>query len=874
MDDDTLWRRLGRSAVVLTLAALFGLFWILVAGLMVWWFEGKVIASAIGLEHGAADARTINADAIDAGNEGKLVHLTGEAATADEPADPDFGVAAKALRLTREVEVYQWKETKTETKKNDKTIVTYKYTLIWSKGKPPRNFVEPVGHMNPADKPYADGQWAAAKVRVGPFTLRPEQASQIPADEPLAITPELLAKVPNDLKANIDGEGRLYLGDPEAPQVGDARIRYKLARPQTVTLVAKQTGDTFEPYAPAEGDKVDLLKPGAHAPQAMFEAAASSSRVVGWVVRVFALGMMTFGFYYVLRRQVNAASGLPPEGFVANLKTFLLGGVVAVAFLCLIVGGRWLSYQAAFGGTVLAIGAVTLIGMFFVLRTRRSGTFANLFGGAFKWSADQREQLRRIALDPDNAKLRLDLAAQLEKKGNPLGEFMRVDHEMESLPEGDRRRTPLETRWSELLDAHGRTWFAPLRQLKLVPEIMNIFFPSMWMHHGVIDEVKIDLAGILPEKAEQLFAAAPGLRVLEFHNVRVEPAMGGWKDITYNADVPAIAKVPQLQQIAVIKMSGLSMTVEDLKALAASPNLVNLRELDFGYHRVGPEGAVSIARSPTLKRLRVLELRACELGESGAVALAGAANLAQLTTLNLGANSMGPAGATAIAGSPYLKNLKTLALDENKIGPHGAKALAESPHLGQLTSLDLGGNEMGAGGAAILARSPNVANLTTLKVKDNKLGGTGIRFLATSPNLAKVEILELDSNEIDDAGAAALAACVTMTKLKELSLAYNNLGDAGLKALAKWPGLGRVTKLNLRQNKSFTEGVEALVASPHLRCLQELDLSGNSVGAAGARALASSPLVGTLKSLWLSEANLTPEGEQAIRQRYGDKAHF
>ena len=43
---------------------------------------------------------------------GKLVHLTGQATTQETLKDKDFAVSRLALRLNRQVEMYQWVERK------------------------------------------------------------------------------------------------------------------------------------------------------------------------------------------------------------------------------------------------------------------------------------------------------------------------------------------------------------------------------------------------------------------------------------------------------------------------------------------------------------------------------------------------------------------------------------------------------------------------------------------------------------------------------------------------------------------------------------------------------------------------------------------
>ncbi len=867
---DSGWKSILHSRFGMIVGALFGLFLMLLTVAIVFGIEHYTLGTARGLEANAGKTVSVAADKVDAANEGKLVHLSGEAATNDTVGDPQFGISIKALRLVREVEVYQYKEKKTEKKKGNDKVITYTYDEIWSKSTPPSSLTfNDKKKKNPDKKPYDDASYNAAEVKLGAFALTPGQVGQIKADEALPITEEILAEVPDEVKGSVKAtaDGLLYVGaNPDAPRVGDCRIRYKLAKPQTITVVAKQESGRLVPFPVEGGSDIDLVKPGKRSAQEMFEAAKSANAFLGWAVRIFGFGLMAAGLFLVLRPTAASASGAPPESMGFNFKVGAFSLCGALPAILGIVGLRWLFASPMIGLGLMVLSFVLLVGVAALSFNRSVGLRA---GGA-KWSSDERDYFRRIALDPENAALRLEFADKLEKKRNPLGEFIRVSHELDALPEGDSRREERDQRWGELLEANGKKWFQGLKQLRLEPQIMGNFFPALWIHNGIIDEVTVDLPGILPEKAEQLFAAVPGLRKLHVHNCRMEQGVGGWKDISYTPNIPAIAKLPQLEQIGALKLSSLSLSAEDLKAVADSSYLTNLTDLDFSYNTAGPEGTAAIGQSKTLTKLRVLELRSCEIGEAGAVALARAANLSQLIELNLGGNAIGPRGTATLAASPSLKNLQKLILDDNAVGPAATKNIAISPNLTQLTELDLSNNDIGPQGAQALGQSTNAAKLTTLKLNTNKLTGVGLRVLAASPHLGQLKFLELQTNEIDDAGVKALTESPSIRQLEELNLAYNNIGEEGLKALAAWSGLSKLRKLNLRDNKSTWAGVKALASSPHLMGLQELDLSKLDIGLAGAQALAASPALRTLKYLWLHEVELTSEAKDLLRERFGD----
>src|SRR4051812_42419935 len=110
MSDDSVLGRLGRTSIVLTGGAILGVLLILAGAGVLFVAEGKALSRASSLEEGAAQATTIAPDRVDPANEGKLVHLVGEATTPDKLTDPELGIAVPALRLAREVEMYQWKE--------------------------------------------------------------------------------------------------------------------------------------------------------------------------------------------------------------------------------------------------------------------------------------------------------------------------------------------------------------------------------------------------------------------------------------------------------------------------------------------------------------------------------------------------------------------------------------------------------------------------------------------------------------------------------------------------------------------------------------------------------------------------------------------
>lgn len=104
---------------------------------LLYWNEGRTVKTGDSI----AEARAVTVPVTDISRlnpelDGKVIHVSGRAETADVLVDPFFGVNATAIRLLRKVEYYQWVETaRTETRKkvggSEEKVTTYTYTKEW-----------------------------------------------------------------------------------------------------------------------------------------------------------------------------------------------------------------------------------------------------------------------------------------------------------------------------------------------------------------------------------------------------------------------------------------------------------------------------------------------------------------------------------------------------------------------------------------------------------------------------------------------------------------------------------------------------------------------------------------------------------------------
>ncbi|MEP6565361.1 MAG: TMEM43 family protein, partial [Mesorhizobium sp.] len=132
-----------------------GLLLVVLMVIGLFWNEGRAVQTARSLAEGSGAVVSVGADSVDAANDGKLVHVSGPVTASDGLADPDFGIAAQGLRLSRTAEMYQWKEeSKSETTKKlgggEETVTTYSYSKVWDDSQiDSSDFKKPDGHQNP-----------------------------------------------------------------------------------------------------------------------------------------------------------------------------------------------------------------------------------------------------------------------------------------------------------------------------------------------------------------------------------------------------------------------------------------------------------------------------------------------------------------------------------------------------------------------------------------------------------------------------------------------------------------------------------------------------------------------------------------------------
>ena len=303
---------------------LIGVLLALVA-LVVLWFNER--SAAIEVYDAAAAANVVHVDRVDAANEGKLVHVSGE--LVGEDLVDDLGVKAKGIRLSRTVTMYQWQERPAE------QGAAPTYYKVWSpKVIDSSAFKQSAGHENPTALPLESNVVDAKSLAVADFTLPAEARAKLD-----------LRLVPYEVDRALLAE-HARSAAPGKETIGDVQISYRLVKaPLPISMVGKQVGASLEPFTVKGGDSIFAV---ALATKSAAELAPTSTPVSTsgrWNVRFVGLGLLALGLAIVMSPARHFMQILPPGHPLQSLGGALVGASMAAPMAALVVGIAWIRYR-------------------------------------------------------------------------------------------------------------------------------------------------------------------------------------------------------------------------------------------------------------------------------------------------------------------------------------------------------------------------------------------------------------------------------------------------------------------------------------------------------------------------------------------------
>ena len=338
---------------------------------VLFWNEGRAVKTQKDLSQGKGEFLHVDAATVDSANEGKLIHLTGEAVTTEELKDEALNIQRSALVMKRKVEMYQWEEKADTTKKkkvggSEQSTTTYEYKKVWAEGRiDSSDFKKPKHHSNPS-LPIDSASWTANPISVGGFTLSNGLVNQLQDFSPLEIDSE--AEIPEAIegrKLELRGGFMYMASDIQNPQLGDVRISYQTIQPTLVSIVSQQKGSSFEAFKGDAGTSINILMTGEHSGVAMFEAAEKNNKVMTWVLRGVGFVMMFFGFNLIFKPLAVVADILPIAGTIVGVGTGIFAFLLAAPLSLITISIAWIFYRPLIGIPLLLLAG---IGLFFLFK--------------------------------------------------------------------------------------------------------------------------------------------------------------------------------------------------------------------------------------------------------------------------------------------------------------------------------------------------------------------------------------------------------------------------------------------------------------------------------------------------------------------------
>jgi uncharacterized protein (TIGR02996 family) len=221
---------------------------------------------------------------------------------------------------------------------------------------------------------------------------------------------------------------------------------------------------------------------------------------------------------------------------------------------------------------------------------------------------------KAIWMHPDDDALRLRYAEWLDRRFEPLGEFIRVQCELARDPGDQALAWELERREQEMLAEFGEAWVGPVKEIV-----------DWWVfRRGFIAEVGMRAASFVSH-ADALMAAAP---IQELHLSEAATSVG------------ALARCAALERVRHLDLSNNYLRDTGVTVLAQSLHLANIHSLNLASTAVGNLGLQTLVNAPQLSSLRELYLCDNRIGATGARALAQSTLGRQLRAVHLRFNDL------------------------------------------------------------------------------------------------------------------------------------------------------------------------------------------------------------------------------------------
>jgi hypothetical protein len=345
---------------------LAGLVLVPVALVLLYLLEGSTIVAAGALTEGRDAVVEARADTIDPALEGRLVHVSGPVRPG-VVADEALGINQEGLILRRRVEMLQWREDRRTVSVDGSRHLEVSYGKVWSEQPIDSSHFVTYGASRPVNPamPVRSESFTSRQAALGIRPLAPDVIRDQVEAEPLVVTDEMAAAVGASLgRDSRAAAGVVFVGtDPNAPVIGDLRISYSLAAPETATAVAKQDGISLSPYDTSNGGQVAILRAGTVAVAAMFASAEAGNAKQRWVFRLVGCVLLFAGFLLIVNPVVVLVEDMPLIGWIVDSGAKMAALMLTALLAPLAIGLAWLRHEPGFSLLLISAASMGVLGL-------------------------------------------------------------------------------------------------------------------------------------------------------------------------------------------------------------------------------------------------------------------------------------------------------------------------------------------------------------------------------------------------------------------------------------------------------------------------------------------------------------------------------
>lgn len=319
-------------------------FLLLLVGIgLLWYNEGRTVKTQSAINEARKNYIQVKSDKVDDKNEGKLVATKGELdiSESSDLVDSVFGITVKGVKLVRTVEVYQWKESCEEEDGNKKNCT---YEKVWSSDLIDSASFKEVGHDNPTSKLYEDSVWVASNVRMGAYTLPNELVNQLSCDKNKS-NQDLEKEYNKSVESlKVDGNYITNISD-NIPQIGNVRISFSYLDGGNVSVLAVQTGNTFEAYTAKSGKDVYKIYKGNYTGAQILEKMVKSNNTWKWMLRLLGVILIIGGFNSIFSLITNLTDKIPVLGKIIGGATSFVSSILGIALSLIVIAIAWFRFR-------------------------------------------------------------------------------------------------------------------------------------------------------------------------------------------------------------------------------------------------------------------------------------------------------------------------------------------------------------------------------------------------------------------------------------------------------------------------------------------------------------------------------------------------